>query len=237
MRIGIPNRSSFLHLGAVAQCVVAGILPWSEYHPARLFCRLADYELWLCRSDELCRHFVSGDLDVIFTGDDYAGEYLRDTEYESVPYAFVGVHFALLCVDPSQSQKFDRVFTKYPQTAKEHLEQWGVSAGEIIAVSGSSECFACSLPSSAAHDVMCTGATQQVNKLYAVHRGTALGCSWYFRRGTFPESLVRVIADGEMFAKLHSHYQTVLLSRDTAVRNTIGTLLNVTDQPQNQKKE
>lgn len=83
MRIGIPNRSSFLHLGAVAQCVTAGVLPWSEYHPAKLFCRLPDYELWLCRSDELCKHFVAGDLDVIFTGDDYAGEYLRGAEYNN----------------------------------------------------------------------------------------------------------------------------------------------------------
>lgn len=153
------------------------------------------------------------------------------------PFAFVAVHFALLCVDPGKSSHFDRVFTKYPQTAKEHLEQWGVSFGEINAVSGSSECFACSVPSSAAHDVMCTGATQQVNKLYAVHRGAALGCSWYFRRGTFPESLVRVTADGEMFAKLRNHYETVLLSRDMVVRNTIGTLLNITDQSPNQQKE
>lgn len=237
MRIGIPNRSSFLHLGAVAQCVAGEILPWSEYHPAKLFCRLPNFELWLCRSDELCKHFVSGDLDVIFTGDDYAGEYLRGIEYDTKTYAFVTIHFALLCVHPDQSRHFDRVFTKYPQTAKEHLEHWGVSYGEINDVSGSSECFACSLPASAAHDVMCTGATQQVNKLYAVHRGVALGCSWYFRRGTFPESLVRIIADGDMFAKLRSHYETVLLSRDLVTRNTIGTLLNITDQLHNQHKE
>lgn len=230
MRIGIPNRSSFLHLGAVAQCVAGGNLPWAEYHPAKLFYRLPGYELWLCRCDELCKHFVAGDFDVIFTGDDYAGEYLRGTEYDTQPFAFVAVHFALLCLDPGQSRRFDQVFTKYPQTAKEHLEQWGVACGEIKSVSGSSECFACSLPSSAAHDVMCTGATQRANKLYAMHRGAALGCSWYFRRGTFPESLARVTADGDIFQRLTGHYQTVLLSRDTAVRNTIGTILNITNQ-------
>lgn len=230
MRFGIPNRSSFLHLGAVAQCVAGGILPWPEYHPAKLFYRLPGYELWLCRCDELCRHFISGDLDVIFTGDDYAGEYLRDTEYDSEPYAFVAVHFALLCVDPRQSRHFDRVYTKYPLTAGNHLKQWGVSAGEIAAVSGSSECFACSLPSSAAHDVMCTGATQQANKLFAVHRGNSLGCSWYFKRDKFPESLARVTADGDMFARLREHYQTVLLSRDMVAKNTIGTILNITTQ-------
>ena len=131
IHIGIPNRSSFLHLGAVAQCVASEILPWSEYHPAKLFYRLPNYELWLCRCDELCKHFIAGDLDVIFTGDDYAGEYLRGIEYESVPYAFISVHFALLCIDSSQSRHFDRVFTKYPQTAKEHLKQWGVSFDEI----------------------------------------------------------------------------------------------------------
>lgn len=45
MHIGIPNRSSFLHIGAVAQCVGAGLLPWSEYHPAKLFYRLPSDEL------------------------------------------------------------------------------------------------------------------------------------------------------------------------------------------------
>lgn len=220
----------FLHLGAVAQCVRGGILPWPEYHPAKLFYRMLGHELWLCRCDELCRHFVAGDLDVIFTGDDYAGEYLRGVEYGCEPFSFVAVHFALLCVHPGKNRRFDQVFTKYPQTAQGHLEQWGVSYGELKAVSGSTECFACSLPSSAAHDVMCTGATQQTNKLYAVYRGGALGCSWYFRRGMFPESLIRVTADGDIFTKLRSHYQSVLLSRDTVVRDTVGTILSINNQ-------
>jgi len=229
MKIGIPNRSSFLHLGAVAQCVSAGILPWSEYHPAKLFYQLPDGELWLCRCDELCKHLASGHLDVVFTGDDYAGEHLRDLEYSSKAYAFIAVHFALLCVDPKQSH-FDHVLAKYPITAKEDLNKWKVSYSDVVEVSGSSECFACSVSSSAAHDVMCTGATQRENKLYALHRGSALGCSWYFRNGKFPESLARVAADGDMFARLRDHYQTVLLSRDTVAKNTVGTLLNITNQ-------
>lgn len=233
MHIGIPNRSSFLHIGAVAQCVGAGLLPWSEYHPAKLFYRLPSDELWLCRCDDLCNRFRQGDLDVIFTGDDYAEEYLRGVQYESVPFAFVSVHFALLCIDLRKSHHFDRVYTKYPQTAKEHLTQWGISYGEINTVSGSSECFSCCIPSNAAHDVICTGATQQANKLYAIRHGGVLGCSWYFRRGTIPESLVRITADSDMFARLRRYYQAILHSRDIVVKNIIGTILNIIDQPEN----
>ena len=230
MHIGIPNRSSFLHIGAVAQCVAARLLPWSEYHAAKLFYRLPSDDLWSCRCDELCNRFRRGDLEVIFTGDDYAGEYLRGVKYEKVPFAFISVHFALLCIDPGQNRRFDRVFTKYPQTAKEHLKQWDVSYNEINVVSGGSECFACSLPTSAAHDVICTGSTQQLNKLHAVHRGSTLGCSWYFQRGKFPGSLALVTADGNIFSRIRSYYQAVLLSRDMAVRDTIGTLLNLAEQ-------
>jgi len=81
--------------------------------------------------------------------------------------------------------------------------------------------------SSAAHDVICTGATQHLNKLHAVHRGSVLGCSWYFQRGKFLESLALVTADGNIFSRIRSYYQAVLLSRDMEARDTIGTLLNL----------
>lgn len=233
MRIGIPNRSSLLHAGAVSQCVVGKLLQWSEYHPAKLFYRLVDGELWLCRCDDLCKGFLAGDLDAIFTGDDYAEEYLRSIEFESASFAFVNIYFALLCAEPGQSQHLDQVFTKYPQTAKEHLTQWGVSYNSINTVSGGSECFACCVPSSAAHDVICTGATQQANKLYVVHQGATLGCSWYFRHGKFPKSLSGVIDNGDLLAKLRNHYQTVLHSRDKVVKDAVGMILGVTNQNEN----
>jgi ATP phosphoribosyltransferase len=226
MRIGIPNRSSFLHVGAMAQCLAADIVPLHEYHPARLFYRSPTSEVWLCRCDELCKHFVAGDLDVIFSGDDYATEYIRPAVYYRASYAFVTVHFALLASDPRHCTHFARIFAKYPQTAREHLEQWHVSYDRLIQVSGSSECFARSLPSSAAHDVVCTGATQRTNNLHAICRGAALGCSWFFRHD-LPEPLTRVTADADLLNRLRNHYDGVLRSRDMDVRNIVRSLLSI----------
>lgn len=227
MRIGIPNRSSLLHVGAITQCLTGGLLPWSEYHPAKLYYRLPGDELLLFRCDDLCKCFAAGELDVIFTGDDYAGEHLQSDEYECTSFAFVSTRFALLSVNPSRNQQFDQVFTKFPETAKKYLARWNVAYNEIQVMSGGCECFASCVPSSAAFDVICTGTTRQVNKLCAVHQGDAFGCSWYFRRGKLIESLARVVANKEILTRLQSHYQTVLRSRDEVVKGAIGAIMEI----------
>ena len=89
------------------------------------------------------------------------------------------------------------------------------------------ECFACCIPSAAAFDVVCTGATQQANQMRVLHSGDNLGCSWYFRRGALPELLVNAISNLDLLKRISYHYQSVLYSRDNIVKETVGKLLNI----------
>lgn len=226
MRIGIPNRSSFLHMGAVTQCVAAGILPWKEYYPAKLFYRLREHELLLCRCEDLCKCLERGELDMIFTGDDYAKEHLQSVRCERLPVEFLSVRFALLCLNRDQNQEFDHIFTKYPRAAKEYCSQWGVTYRKMSVVSGGCESFACCVPSSAAVDVICTGATQKENKLKAPFEGEELKCAWYARSQSFPETLIEVIENEELISRIRNHYQAILHSRDIIMKDTIGKFLH-----------
>src|SRR5579859_580972 len=98
LKLGIPNRSSLLHVGAVGQCLKAGIISREIYHPAKLYYETSDFILFLVRSNDLCGMMNEGKLDIIFTGDDYALENLT-IETEKFVYPMVEVKFALLSSD------------------------------------------------------------------------------------------------------------------------------------------
>ncbi|PIT90468.1 MAG: hypothetical protein COU22_02020 [Candidatus Komeilibacteria bacterium CG10_big_fil_rev_8_21_14_0_10_41_13] len=226
MRIGIPNRSSFLHIGAISQCVFSGILPQHLYHPAKLFYKLDGYNLLLCRCSELCKLFLQRDIDLIFVGDDYAKEYLPNAEYEKISFSFLKVYFALLCSDIyNQRSRFDKIFTKFPVMAAEYLQKWSIGYNQIEAVSGASECFACSVSNSAAFDVICSGITQQENGLSIIRNDDLLGCSWYFSQNLFPDSLRTAISNQNLFNRILDYYKSVLNNHSDATKIEVQSIL------------
>lgn len=226
LRIGIPNRSSLLHVGAVAQCLKARVIPQAEYHPATLYYTLDEHEIFLVRANELCEMMNEGLLDLIFTGDDYAGEHLAISANQ-IPYPMMEVEFVLFTALKETGNSFSKIFTKFPKTAATYLKHWGVSYDLLEVKSGACETFCFFSPRFAAFDIYCTGATQRTNNLHVNYRGNSISSSWFYKND-FPPSLAEVISDQHFFSQIKTHYETYLEFRDTVMKNSVFDILQWT---------
>lgn len=221
MRVGIPNRSSLLHLAGVLACVNAGLISISTYHAARLAYRTAAGRTFLTRCSGLCGMLANGELDAVFVGDDYWSEY-GAKDCDRVPFPVLSAQFALLSACPDVG-RLAEVYTKFPVTARSWLERWGVQYERIVFQPGGVETFALNRERAAAFDVVCTGGTVRVNRLSVLRAAPRFTSAWYVRRGvTLPASL----HDPRLATRLRQHFDQRLVDRDREAQDTLQRLVS-----------
>ena len=223
MKIGIPNRSSFLHTGATALCMRWGVLHRAEYHAARLYYSSGGVTVALARAATLCELLEAGELDLIFTGEDYAAEHLV-TSRRAFRVPLYEVRFALF--QRTAGAPVERVVTKFPRVAEQTLSKWDIACPRLEAVSGATETFCLLDPKAAAFDVICTGITQRANQLHVMRSGPPLGAAWYSANDRLPDALADVLSDAQLMSRVSAHYARYLSVRDEATRVDIANVLD-----------
>jgi ATP phosphoribosyltransferase len=224
LRIGIPNRSSLLHLLGVAHCIEANFLPAEQYDPARLQYCFDRVEIVLTRCNELCGLFGQGAIDVMLNGGDYVGEHLTEPFGQRIECAVNAVRFALLDNGQQDSDSPSIVFTKYPRVARRYLAEWNVAYNTIVTVSGGVEAFCLLEPQSAAFDVVCTGNTVRANRLRIFKQSEIIYPGWY-GKNNLPAEIVAACTDARLAQRVQTYYEHLLIRRDRVLSDAMRTIV------------
>ncbi len=225
LRIGIPNRSSLLHTLGAAHCIAAGFLPREKYSAPRLYYRCGNAEIVLTRCAELCTMMQHGDLDLMLNGGDYVAECLPDLKMATLPIPVMQVRFALIAPPAViSSQSFSLIYTKFPRLARTLLSTQRIQYESLVLVSGGVEAFCLMHSGSAALDVVCTGATVEMNELNAVPLSEPVVPAWYARQ-FIPQSIQDVAADEALTHRLRDYFAAHLAMRDRVLESVIDQLM------------
>lgn len=225
LRVGIPNRSSLLHVAGASLCIRANLIEACAYEPPCLFYKKNDITVLLTRCDELCRFFAERKLDVILTGFDYAVEHLNNLWAFETPCDVFRTAFALLGA-PERVPETPQVVTKFPRHAAAQLAAWGVEARSIRAMTGGVE-GVCALDASVvAFDVICTGATVKANGLN-VYRQEELRPPLWLSYAELPSTIEQALSDSALMERLRRFYRHKLSHRDSAIAEAVMTDLDI----------
>jgi ATP phosphoribosyltransferase len=220
-RIGIPSRSSELHVLGIAQCLHSGLLSPKAYDPAKLLYCCEGHTLVLGRCDELCHFLDAGSVDLIFTGGDYAREHLSLT-VNCVPVNSFSIQFVLLIPRKMTNSNLETVFTKFPRSAERTLLDWGIRFDKVLSVSGGSEAFCLMTPRAAAFDIKCTARTIEANDLKVVRSSESIYPGWYSVDYRMPPEIQKVSCDEILLTRLQHYYSQRLSNRDVLIRDNVA---------------
>ena len=221
LRIGIPNRSSFLHTAAAYQCLEAGLLSKQTYHPAKLYYQFKDHVVVLMPNTRLCEAYKANQLDAIFVGGDYALEYLPGFQ-ATYDIPIFSVNFAL--ITNQDGFKNRQVYTKFINTAHRMLYPTFGDNLEIIFASGASETSIFINPGSGAFDIIHTAATVQRNDLKCEIVFESVGPGWHIQNNMSKHPAFSAMHNEELIKKLESCYNQLVVERDASIINHIQSL-------------
>lgn len=234
IRVGVPNRSSFLHIAGISTLIYSGIIPRSAYRPAKLF--YDEYggsgiEVFLMNNSSLCRLALEDKLDVIFTGGDYASEYL-DSCFFTEEFSIFSVQFALLRINragPSNAEHpISRLYTKFPEVSKRYCVENLSNVPEIVPVPGASETFALMDSESAALDIIYTGETVFDNNMHSTRIGDKIYPGWYARDADLLSDIVSRLYVREIEASVAGYYGTFSASKNKTIIDAVDVVLEIT---------
>jgi len=219
INIGIPNRSSFIHISGIIQCISAGLIEKSEYHPAKLFYSNEKANIYLLRNDQLCNQLLDKKLDYVYTGDDYAYEIFANNIKKLLSVDIFKTKVCILYL--GKLHKRVNIYTKFPNIANKYLELWKIKYNKIIKISGSCETYCFLNKDSATIDTVCTGGTKNVNKLISGRCSQQFSTGWYGCNHN--KSLIDSLAENNraIIKSLKQLYKDELLNRDNKINKSI----------------
>jgi ATP phosphoribosyltransferase len=223
LKIGIPNRSSLLHVAGIGICMQAGLVDAASYNPPCLHYYGDSAEILLSRCEELCKLFEENRLDVILTGFDYAMEQGCDVSATQTPCDVFRTAFAVMGkqqrLPPSPT-----VVTKFPLRAAARLVSWGIEYKSIRPMAGGVEGLCEPDNDIVAFDVVCTGGTVASNGLRVYRQDAYLPPVW-LSRGALPDSIQTATAGTPLMLRLQEFYRRKLEERDVMMAGAVNEVL------------
>lgn len=228
LRIGIPNRSSALHVAGATALIRSGVLRADEYHPAKLYYEKGAAVVTLTRCDQLCSLFSEGLLDAIFTGGDYSEEHILPARAGTVlRWPVLSCHYALLGLVDGMGTNAD-IFTKFPNVANHRLTS--LETARIKLVGGACESYVLSRHA-LAFDVVCTGATVNANGLSELRRFEDFCPVWHCHSHASAEfaNVRRAIEDEPLAVELRDYYLRYFGGRDAETAHSVLSTIRQTE--------
>jgi ATP phosphoribosyltransferase len=218
--IGIPNRSSSLHIAAISALISAGYIDSDEYHPAKLFYEKNGISIVLARCDQLCKLFKDKTVDIIFTGGDYYREHCGESMDQVYEWNVLECHLAIMGFQCDN--RVQKIYTKFPMIAEGHVD----IGGDIISVSGSCETYTIAFDE-LCFDVICTGSTSKNNKIPVIKQFFSFTPVWVGKQ--FIENnmikLHRSVSNQKLTESLRSYYSNYYLNRDDSKVDAIEAII------------